>query len=171
MIIKYKDKVFECLLDPEDENYFSQFTWNYRCGYASRNRRISDTPGNSWVHLHHEILFKHGYIIPKGYCVDHINRNKMDNRKFRILQQIEIPNLKKDEVYIGEHLQYQINIHSHLNSGSIELIREKEFTWTDEIVIEFETFLRGFDGSNEITIYDINDIKYCIEFFKKIKGK
>lgn len=81
MIIKYKNQEFVCLLDPEDEIYFSQWNWFYRKGYVGRNRRKTDPIGNAWVHLHHEVLLKDGNVIPPKYCVDHINWNKMDNRK------------------------------------------------------------------------------------------
>lgn len=81
MIIKYKNQIFNCLLDAEDSEYFSQFNWYYRCGYAGRRRTKKDTPGNHWVHLHREVLFRAGLEIPEDMIVDHINRNKMDNRK------------------------------------------------------------------------------------------
>ncbi len=79
--IQYKTQTFECLLDEEDYLYFSTFPWYYRKGYAGRSRRSTDPKGNHWVHLHHEVLFRKGISIPSGMCVDHINRNKMDNRK------------------------------------------------------------------------------------------
>ena len=81
MIIKYKTRLFECILDIEDEVYFNQWNWYYRNGYVGRQRTKLDKPGNKWVHLHREVLFKNNEYIPEGHCVDHINRNKMDNRK------------------------------------------------------------------------------------------
>lgn len=80
MKIKYKDEVHECLLDAEDESFFSQWLWFYRKGYVGRVRRKTDLSGGHWVHLHREVLHKAGIMIPERMCVDHINRNKMDNR-------------------------------------------------------------------------------------------
>lgn len=81
MEIKYKNQTFMCILDSEDEEYFSQWNWYYRKGYVGRHRTKRDPPGNHWVHLHWEVLFKAGIEIPPKMCIDHINRNKMDNRK------------------------------------------------------------------------------------------
>jgi len=77
-IIKYKNTEYRVLLDIEDFEKFKNYNWYYRCGYAGRCRSKKDIPGNHWVHLHREIL---NTEIPKGMVVDHINRNKMDNRK------------------------------------------------------------------------------------------
>lgn len=81
MIIKYKNQTFQCLMDYEDIQHFSKWNWYYRCGYVGRRRTKKDAPGGQWVHLHREILSRVGIIIPKRMCVDHINRNRMDNRK------------------------------------------------------------------------------------------
>ena len=81
MIIKHKGKEYVCLLDTEDELFYSNFNWSYRCGYAGRIRRKNDIPGSHWVHLHREVLTRFGINIDNDKCVDHINRNKLDNRK------------------------------------------------------------------------------------------
>lgn len=77
-IIRYKEVAYTCYLDPEDFYKFKEFNWYYRCGYVGRARRVSDPIGSCWVHLHHEVI---GIEVPEGMVVDHINRNKMDNRK------------------------------------------------------------------------------------------
>lgn len=79
--IKYKDEIFKCFLDLEDFEYFKNFNWSYRCGYVSRQRTKKDPKGGRWIHIHREVLIRSGKEIPKGFCVDHINRTKMDNRK------------------------------------------------------------------------------------------
>lgn len=81
MKIKHKGQLLKCRLDPEDEKYFSNWTWSYRCGYAGRKRQKQDKSGGHWVHLHREVLVRAGLTIPKGIYPDHINRNKLDNRK------------------------------------------------------------------------------------------
>jgi hypothetical protein len=81
IIIKYKENLFTCLLDSDDFEHFKDFPWVYRCGYASRNRRKADPDGAHWIHLHREVLLRAGIEIPTDKVVDHINHNKMDNRK------------------------------------------------------------------------------------------
>lgn len=89
--IKYKDVIFKVLLDEEDFHILKKYNWNYRCGYVSRNRNKQDEIGGSWIHLHREVFKNSGIAIPDGMIVDHINRNKMDNRRcnLRIVSQSE----------------------------------------------------------------------------------
>lgn len=58
------------LVDNEDYNTLSQFKWYYGLGYAIRG------DGKKTFFLHH-------LILPKkiGLDIDHINRNKLDNRR------------------------------------------------------------------------------------------
>lgn len=71
----------EYLVDEVDVEYLSQWRWSFRCGYAARRRRCSDPAGNYWVHLHREVISRMGLNIPEGFCVDHINQDKTDNRR------------------------------------------------------------------------------------------
>lgn len=71
----------EYLVDAVDVEYLSQWRWSWRCGYAARSRRSSDPVGNRWVHLHREVISRMGLSVPEGFCVDHINRDKTDNRR------------------------------------------------------------------------------------------
>lgn len=64
------------LVDDEDYEYLSQFMWsidNY--GYANRARKIEK---NVWrpKRMHHDII-----PSKNGQIVDHINRNRLDNRR------------------------------------------------------------------------------------------
>lgn len=78
-IIIYKGLEYKVLLDKDDFEKFKYKNWYYRCGYASRTKTKSDKKKGKWVHLHWEVL---GITeLPEGMVVDHINRNKMDNRK------------------------------------------------------------------------------------------
>lgn len=63
------------LVDDDDFERLSKFNWHYTTkGYAVRK---SSVVGDlSQVFMHREIL-----NCPKGKFVDHVNRNKLDNRK------------------------------------------------------------------------------------------
>lgn len=62
------------IVDEEDFKEISKFKWQYTNGYAKRivGKRGSTT--NIWMH---RVITK----IPNGLDVDHINFNKLDNRK------------------------------------------------------------------------------------------
>lgn len=66
------DNVTYCLVDNEDYEYLSQWTWRLNSsGYVSRNR-------NNKMHFMHRELM---HYPEKGLTVDHKNRNKLDNQK------------------------------------------------------------------------------------------
>jgi len=60
------------IVDPQDFNWLSKFKWNCNYGYATM--RPSKT---GHIFMHHLIVGK----PPKGFLVDHINRNTLDNRR------------------------------------------------------------------------------------------
>lgn len=61
---------FEAIVDDEDFDYLSQWKWHYKSGYA-------ETQNNCKHFYMHRIINK----TPTGLLTDHINRNKLDNRK------------------------------------------------------------------------------------------
>jgi len=64
------------LVDDEDYEYLNQFNWcYYRTGYAGRSSKIS--LGKRYVILMHRQIMN----TPDGMDTDHINHNKLDNRK------------------------------------------------------------------------------------------
>lgn len=67
------DKV--ALVDDEDFEYLSQFKWYDAHGYAARNYFIKGK--HIHVSMHREILGN----IPSNVQTDHINGNKLDNRR------------------------------------------------------------------------------------------
>ena len=67
------------LVDDEDFNWLSRWRWHFNSnGYAQRVFRIKQQDNKvGHVYLHHEVIGK-----PNGNLrIDHINRNKLDNRK------------------------------------------------------------------------------------------
>lgn len=64
----------KALVDDEDYDIVSKYKWHYSSGYAKRN---------NLVHGKKMIARMHHMIVPftKGYMVDHINGNGLDNRR------------------------------------------------------------------------------------------
>src|SRR5262245_50307989 len=70
------------LVDPDDFIWLRRFSWHRTAqGYAARRRLLSETGKRELVLMHREIL-----ELPKGdrRQVDHLNRNKLDNRRFNL---------------------------------------------------------------------------------------
>jgi hypothetical protein len=66
---------FKVLVDDEDFDYISQWNWCVtKNGYAKR--AIMKGGVNQTFYMHRELIKP-----PKGVGVDHINMNKLDNRK------------------------------------------------------------------------------------------
>lgn len=66
----------EAIVDDEDYEYLSQWKWCHDCGYASRTKKRGER-GKVWKIFMHRIINK----TPDGLETDHINRDKLDNRK------------------------------------------------------------------------------------------
>ena len=68
------------LVDNEDFEYLNQWKWHTtKLGYAIRTDSkgiVGGKPKNSVVYMHRVIM-----DTPKGFVTDHINSNKLDNRK------------------------------------------------------------------------------------------
>jgi HNH endonuclease len=71
------DKVV--IVDDEDFGRLNQHKWRIDTkGYARRGTRIGGRTGPYvTIRLHHEVIGK----PPEGYVTDHINRNKLDDRR------------------------------------------------------------------------------------------
>jgi hypothetical protein len=65
------------IIDREDADQILSYRWHVNSrGYVVRHRRSSDPPGAQWVRMHREIC-----PTPGDHQIDHINRNKLDNRR------------------------------------------------------------------------------------------
>ena len=58
------------LVDDEDYGWLQKYKWHLNGGYATRTEK------NRTIKMHREIM-----RTPKGKLTDHINQNKLDNRK------------------------------------------------------------------------------------------
>ncbi|MHC8516808.1 HNH endonuclease [Sporosarcina sp. ITBMC105] len=64
------------LVDCEDFRRLSMFEWHFTGnGYAGRRLPVNE--GGNIVSMHREVIGE----VPEGMVVDHINRNKLDNRR------------------------------------------------------------------------------------------
>lgn len=75
MKIIYTKKNEEIFMDDEDYEWLNQYTWHVNQEYACRNVLVGDKIG-AQLSMHRMIM-----DAKKGEVVDHINHNKIDNRK------------------------------------------------------------------------------------------
>lgn len=89
VLIKCKGKPYEAYIDYEDYPLISKYTWNTnenpRSGYATSTERVGETV--KAINMHRLIMG----ITDSTVIVDHVNGNKLDNRKcnLRICKQVE----------------------------------------------------------------------------------
>ena len=71
--ILHRTKVHEVIVDDDDYERLSQHHWSCIRGYAARleNKKL--------IYMHHEVLLREADLES-----DHINRNRLDNRKENI---------------------------------------------------------------------------------------
>jgi hypothetical protein len=80
-ILLTKNKV--TIIDDEDFNWLNQWKWFFNSGYARRMKYLGGGAKNiklKTIHMSREIMKKHN-LLNEHLQVDHINRNKLDNRK------------------------------------------------------------------------------------------
>jgi hypothetical protein len=65
----------QALVDDADYDMFSQWKWCYHLGYAKR-RSAGGRKGSKILFMHREIN-----ETPDGFVTDHINGDKLDNRR------------------------------------------------------------------------------------------
>ena len=78
VFISGKNKETFFIIDDEDYDEVKKHKWYInRKGYAQRNRKYSNGRRDSLP------VLLHGFILGKkiGFTIDHINENKLDNRK------------------------------------------------------------------------------------------
>ena len=79
----YLTKDQKTIIDDEVYDYISQWKWYCHKGYARRSRRkdeSKETYPSEVIHMSREIWKLVGRVLPKGYILDHINGDKLDNR-------------------------------------------------------------------------------------------
>jgi hypothetical protein len=86
----------QALVDDEDYEYLNQWKWFYNNGYAWRKLRISSQKGDAGriVLSMHRVINK----TPDGFYTDHINGNKLDNRKSNLRNVTRSQNLANSKL-------------------------------------------------------------------------
>lgn len=74
----YLPNVNLTLVDDDDYDFLMQWKWYFNSGYAKRCSSVIELDMGlpHTISMHRQIL-----PCPKGLVIDHINRNKLDNRK------------------------------------------------------------------------------------------
>lgn len=99
------------LVDDEDFNYLNQWKWHLsQKGYVIRRRyKTTNEFKNIWMH---RLINK----TPDGFDTDHINRNKLDNRKCNLRAVTHAENMRNQKKYksntsgvVGVHWQKEID--------------------------------------------------------------
>lgn len=65
-------KGFVAIVDDEDFEFLNEFKWTYNIGYACTHKKGQ----KNYIYMHRLIM-----NAKKGFVVDHINHNSIDNRK------------------------------------------------------------------------------------------
>ncbi|HVQ45170.1 MAG TPA: AP2 domain-containing protein [Candidatus Saccharimonadia bacterium] len=68
------------LIDADDADFVNQWEWHFASNYAVRNERFGDS-GWRQIFMHREILDLPRLSKYRGPVGDHINRDKLDNRR------------------------------------------------------------------------------------------
>lgn len=84
LYLKYDDKNFiETIIDFDDFSFVKEYLWSLdkSNGYTiSSELKSNNTYRYKKLYLHN-LIFKYYNEIPYGFEIDHINRNRLDNRK------------------------------------------------------------------------------------------
>ena len=145
------------LIDAEDLPMLSGHTWYQHCGYA----RARGSDGE--IHLSHLIL-----PCPDGYEVDHINRNKLDNRKENLRIVTRSENCANRGSFSFSSSKYK-GVHWSKKSGRWEAAIKKDGkqmylgSFDDEIAAAsaYNHFARELWGEYAV-LNDIEEVDYRI---------
>jgi len=66
----------QAVVDDGDHEELSRYSWYYKQGYAVRNSEYSNDGKRTTIRMHREIM-----STPTGFETDHINHDKLDNRR------------------------------------------------------------------------------------------
>jgi len=95
-------KGYEAIVDDEDYKELSNYKWQYHYGYA---RRASyDDNGTFHSIFMHRVINK----TPNNYETDHINRNRLDNRKENLRTTTKLENLQNKSIYSNNKSGYSV---------------------------------------------------------------
>jgi len=139
-------------VDPEDFDYISKFLWRkHKSGYAIRSVRIKGVLQDIFLH---RIINK----TPKGYFTDHINGNRLDNRKLNLRTATRQENNQNSKKSAKKHTSKYKGVH----------FRKDIDKWRSDITLNRKTIFIGHFGDERdaALAYDNAAKKYFGEFAK-----
>lgn len=120
-----------CVIDCLDEKLISQYNWHAQKG---RNTYYARTHLVNSVYMHHMIL---GGIPPRGFVVDHIDGNGLNNRRSNLQILTNGDNIRKS---------------SKRTAGVYYLKRLRSKPWRAEVKLNYETIHLGYFATQEEAI-------------------
>ena len=144
------------IVDDDDFNRLSQWKWCYDgVGYAYRRKTISKNNSISW-RMHWEIVDK----PRQGMCIDHINGNKLDNRKYNL----RIVTQSQNKMNSVKHID---NTSGHKGVTYLKCGQRKK-RWLVQIMVNGKRISIGYFLNKEDAAKAYNDAakKYFGEFAK-----
>jgi hypothetical protein len=94
------------LVDDVDFAELNQYKWFYSGGYAARHDSRAGLYYDGKMHGHGRLIGMHRYILgdPEGLEVDHINLNKLDNRRANLRAVTKAVNALNKPIYKNSKL-------------------------------------------------------------------
>lgn len=121
------------IVDDGDYDYLDQWKWHMgNKGYAMRSQHIKNLKIDG-KYKHKNILMHHLLIeIPKGKACDHINRDKLDNRRSNLRCVTRLQN---------QHNMKVFNTNTSGHAGVSWVKKEKK--WRARIVVNYREIALG----------------------------
>ena len=133
------------IVDAEDYEYLNQWKWHaHNRGYASRRARVSEDSKSGFIMMHRLIN-----STPDGMETDHINRDRLDNRKHNLRSVSKSKNIQ--------------NMKTRSGSSIFRGVTKSPYnTWMARIIVNGKLHYLGYHPSEReaATVYDDAAKKY-----------
>lgn len=90
------------IIDARDIEKVAPYKWIFHAGYARSSKYDSQRKKNRSIHMSHVIL-----PCPEGMFIDHINRNKLDNRRCNLRIVTRSQNNANRRSFVNSKSQYK----------------------------------------------------------------
>lgn len=144
------EKIAEALVDKQDVQIVKQHKWRRSCkGYAITASKKSGKDTT---------IFMHNFLFPVTVMTDHVNRNKLDNRRVNLRECTNSEN------------QMNILLRKDTSSGVMGVNRSNSGKWVSRIQYNKKRLVLGyFDDFNEaVKVRREAEKKYYKEFAPNI---